>query len=179
MNRPSSKSTPVVDLLPAGSLPIGKPLPIANFQLPIVQGKRRHAKTPKRRKRTVDSSPPETNDGWQVKVQAHRKRQASVAKILNRTFGRFAKSNPDLWERRAYLMMVGLMYQWLATNEKEVSTEELVSLSKVLAEQRRAEARSRGSGEKETETVGPGGELPEDIGEAVKQVYGTNFQAPA
>jgi hypothetical protein len=170
MNRPSSTS--VVDTPPAGSLPVGKPFPIA-------QGKRRNAKTPKRRKEITNSSPRETKDGWQERVQAHRKRQESVAKILNRTFGRFAKSNPDLWERRAYLMMVGLMYQWLATNEKEVSTEELVALSKVLAEQRRAEAQSRGSDEKETETVGPGGELPEDFGEAVKQVYGTNFQAPA
>ncbi len=182
MNQVSPASTPVVDGARDDPPTSEHSLPIANFPAcggPIVEGKRRNAKTPKRRKRTSDTSEPETSDGWQEKVQAHRKRQASVATILNRTFGRFAKSHPDLWERRAYLMLVGVMYQWLAANEKEVSTDELVSLSKMLAEQRRAEAQSHDGGEKETEATGGRGELPGDFGEAVKQIYGTNFQAPS
>ena len=183
MNRPSSTSTHVVDAPPASSLPVGKPLPIANFPAcggPIAERKQRNAKMPKRRKRTSRAAEPETNEGWKERVQAHRKRQGSVATILNRTFGRFAKSNPDLWERRAYLMLVGVMYQWLAANEKEVSTEELVALSKMLAEQRRAEAQSRDNAEPQTgpESVGAEGELPEDFGQAVKQIYGTNFHTP-
>ena len=101
-----------------------------------------------------------------------------MAKILDQTFGQFAESNPELWERRAYLMLVGLMYERLAVNEQEISTDELVALSKALAEQRRAEAQAN-DGDQETDRVDsrPDGELPEDFAEVVKQIYGTNFQA--
>ena len=152
----------------------------SDCRLSNADGKRQNAKTSKRRKRTAKSSKGETDGNSAAKVEEYRKRQASVAKILNRTFGRFAKTNPDLWERRAYLMLVGLLYERLATNEKEVSTDELVALSKALAEQRRAEAQSRDSGGQETEPVEsrPDGELPDDFGQVVKQIYGTNFQAP-
>ena len=113
------------------------------------------------------------------KVRAHRCRQASVASILNRTFGRFAKSNPELWERRAYLMLVGLMYERLAVNEKEISTDELTALSKALAEQRRAEAQAGdGRGVETDHAENRDGELPQDFAEIVRQVYGTNFQPP-
>ena len=146
--------------------------------MPIVDDKHRKGETPKPRKRMTDGSRVATKDDWEGKVRAHRCRQASVASILNRTFGRFAKSNPELWERRAYLMLVGLMYERLAVNEQEISTDELTALSKALAEQRRAEAQARDGSEKETASGGAGGELPEDFGEVVKQIYGTNFHAP-
>jgi len=114
-------------------------------------------------------------------VKSLRDRQESLKKILDQTFGPEGKKNPHLWEKRAYLMLVGLLYERLATNEKEVSTEELVALSKMLAEQRRAEAQSRGGREPQTGSVagGTGSELPSDFGEVVKQIYGTNFHTPA
>jgi hypothetical protein len=179
MSQCLSNSGSVVDASPADSPPGEEPLPIADCQLPIVDRKRRKGETPKRRKRLTDGSRAGAKDDWEGKVRAHRCRQASVAKILNRTFGRFAKSNPELWERRAYLMLVGLMYERLAVNEQDISTDELTALSKALAEQRRAEAQLRGSSEKEAQAVGAGGELPEDFGEVVKQIYGTNFHAPS
>ena len=152
--------------------PVGEPLPMTH-------GIRRIANTPKRQKQPANDSAPKTTDDWKEIVQERRRRQESVAKILNRTFGQFAQSHPDLWGRRAFLMLVGVMYQWLEANEKEVSTEELVALSKMLAEQRRAEAQSaRDSNEEEALAVKGEGELPENFGEAVKQIYGTNFQAP-
>jgi hypothetical protein len=155
-------------------------LPIVNCQLPIAERKRRNAEKPKRRKRTADGSRVATKDDWEGKVRAHRCRQASVASILNRTFGRFAKSNPELWERRAYLMLVGLMYERLAVNEKEISTDELTALSKALAEQRRAEAQARDRRGVETDQAeNRDGELPQDFAEIVRQVYGTNFHAPS
>jgi len=154
-------------------------LPIADCQLAIVDRKRRNANKPKRRKRTTDCPQSETKEGWKGKVQAHRQRQATVARILNRTFGRFAKSNPELWERRAYLMLVGLMYERLAVNEKEISTDELTALSKALAEQRRAEAQARdGRGVETNDAENRDGELPQGFAEVVRQVYGTNFQPP-
>jgi len=142
------------------------------------KGKCQNAKTPNLQNGTAKSLLPK-NDGWEEKVQELRRRQEPVAAILDRTFGRFAKSRPDLWERRAFLMLVGVLYQWLEANEKEVSTEELVTLSRMLAEQRRAEAQSsRESNEEEARAAKAEGELPENFGEALKQVYGTNFHAP-
>jgi len=112
------------------------------------------------------------------RVAAQRRRQGSISVILNKTFGKFAKSNPELWERRAYLMLVGLLYERLATNEKEISTEELVSLSKMLAENRRVEARSR-DGRADPASPGIGDEgLPEEFEDAVRRVYGTNLDEP-
>ena len=118
---------------------------------------------------------------WNGKVRAHRRRQASVAAILDRTFGQLAKCSPNLWERRAYLMLIGLVYERLATNEEEISTDELVSLAKVLAENRRAEARLREhqrTEEAPQDTPPRAGELPNAFADVVRQVYGTNFQVP-
>ncbi len=121
-------------------------------------------------------------ESWNEKVRAVRQRQASVAKILDQTFGQLAKCNPDLWDRRAYLMLVGLVYERLATNEDELPTEELAALSKVLAENRRAESQSR-KGERAEEAPKdkppPSSGLPENFADVVRQVYGTNFQMPA
>ena len=115
-------------------------------------------------------------------VRAHRRRQASVAALLDQTFGQWAECNPDLWERRAYLMLVGLVYERLATNEKELPTEELVTLAKILAENRRADSRVRDNhrAQKTDGASSPGtGELPDRFGDIVRQVYGTNLQGAA
>lgn len=115
------------------------------------------------------------------KLEAIRRRQVSVAGILDATFGHLGDCNPDLWERRAYLMLVGLVYERLATNEEELATDELVALAKVLAEHRRVDARRHASGaEHDTEPSRghPDSRLPDHFGDMVRQVYGTNFQNP-
>lgn len=116
---------------------------------------------------------------WPDKLLHHRKRQVSVGSILDAVFGPLGKCAPELWERRTYLMLVGLVYERLATSEVELPTKELVSLAKVLAENRRVETRVREADEKtETEdapTADPGA-LPPRFGEIVRQLYGTNFQ---
>lgn len=143
-----------------------------------------------RRVRPSRAAPPDSDStgaenvepqSFDQKMIAHRRRQASVSAILSETFGRFAESSPDLWDRRAYLMLVGLVYERLATNEDELSTKELVTLSKVLAESRRAEAQShkRALGDEDSrDNTSPSDELPEHFAETVRQVYGTNFQMP-
>ncbi len=180
MNPPPDSITPImVDEAESPPAPEGG-LSIGDCQLPIADKKRRKGETPKRRKRTADGSRVATKDDWEGKVRAHRCRQASVAKILSRTFGQFAKSNPELWERRAYLMLVGLMYERLAVNEQEISTDELTALSRALAEQRRAEAQARdGRGAETDQAENRDGALPQDFADIVRQVYGTNFQPPA
>ncbi len=114
-------------------------------------------------------------DGWSEQVRAHRRRQASVGTILDQTFGHLAKCGPELWERRAYLMLIGMVYERLATNEDEISTEDLVALAKILAENRRAEARPRVLAqppEAGTSSTDRAGELPERFADVVRQVYG-------
>lgn len=119
----------------------------------------------------------ENERNWQEKLRTHRHRQASVASILDATFGRFADSHPELWDRRAYWMLVGLVYERIATNEADLSTEELVALAKVLAEARRIEVRlhERGPSKENEESVTVGeGDLPVRFADVVRQVYGTN-----
>ncbi len=118
---------------------------------------------------------------WSEKLRAHRRRQASVASILDATFGHLADCNPDLWERRAYLMLLGLVYERLATNEEELATDELVALAKVLAEHRRIDARA-GAGDRKDDSEGTArrtdGKLPDHFADVVRQVYGADFQNP-
>ncbi len=115
---------------------------------------------------------------WQNKLSAHRRRQVSVAEILDNTFGRFAESKPELWEHRAYLMLVGQVYERLATSEDELSTDELIKLGKALAENRRVDARVRDDADGKTEddncSVKPG-EMPESLAKSVRQIYGTDL----
>lgn len=120
-----------------------------------------------------------TGETWKGKVQNHHRRQASVAAILDQTLGHFAKSDPGLWERRAYLMLIGLVYERLATNEEEISTDDLVTLAKVLAENRRAEARAQGNhrlSETPESLRSSTGKLPDHLADVVRQVYGTKLQ---
>lgn len=137
------------------------------------------SRTRKAAKSKSSTSAAATGATWKGKVQGHHRRQASVAAILDQTLGHFAKSDPGLWERRAYLMLVGLVYERLATNEEEISTDDLVTLAKVLAENRRAEARAQGNhrlSETPESLKFSTGKLPDHLADVVRQVYGTNLQ---
>jgi len=113
-----------------------------------------------------------------INLAKHRRRQKSIAELLDHFLGPWRKCRPELWEHRTFLMFVGILYERLATNEKEIPTKELVAMSKALAEQRRAQAQSGGSYEPDAEKAKSGdGKLPENFPEVVKQIYGTNFQA--
>ena len=112
-------------------------------------------------------------------VKSLRDRQEWAEKLLKVMLGEKGKDNPRLLGQHAYLAIVSVLFERLTTNGKDISTEELAALSRMLAEQRRAEAQSsRGSSGEEAEAAKGEGELPADFGEAVKQIYGTNFQAP-
>lgn len=123
-----------------------------------------------------------------TKTADFRRRQVSVAAILDETFGELAKCDPDLWERRAYLMLIGLVYEKLATcEEEELATDELIALAKALAENRRANAKPTSARPADAKTgsadgrklddtddnhAPPTGELPQRFAHAVRQVYG-------
>ncbi len=119
-----------------------------------------------------------TSDAWSKKLGAHRKRQASVASILDATFGHLEDCKPELWDRRAYWMLVGLVYERIATNESEIPTDELVTLAKILAESRRIEVKIRetsGASTTREEDVATDGPIPERLADIVRQVYGTTI----
>ncbi|MFQ5592372.1 MAG: hypothetical protein ACE5HE_14525 [Phycisphaerae bacterium] len=119
--------------------------------------------------------------GLRERLRAHRTRQMSIASILDATFGPLAQSNPELWDRRAYLMLVGLVYDRLASAEEELPSAEIIALAKVLSEARRAEARARDhqrAGESKDAATTPLGPLPQSFADVVRQVYGTNFHDP-
>jgi len=128
---------------------------------------------------------------WKDRVRARRRRQASVSVVLDQTFGRFAESDPSLWDRRAYLMLVGIVYNRLANDEADIPTEELIALAKLLAESRRADSQSHAARvdtqtkeRREDATANApcatgNGRLPDAFGEVVRQIYGTNVPGAA
>ncbi len=115
------------------------------------------------------------------RLREFRQRQASIASILESCFGDAATCKPELWERRAYLMVIGLVYERLAACEDDLPTGELATLAKVLVDARRALGERSKESEKSVptaEATQPPGELPEPFCEAVRRVYGTNFRSP-
>lgn len=117
---------------------------------------------------------------WRRRVASHRHRQASVASILDATFGRLAECHPDLWDRRAYMMLVGIVYERLALQECDIDNSELTALAKILAEGRRAQGRgsSNVDGSDPSADGSRNGKLPNRFADVVKQVYGTSFRPP-
>ena len=116
------------------------------------------------------------------RLREFRQRQASIASILESCFGDAANCKPELWERRAYLMVIGLVYERLAACEDDLPTGELATLAKVLVDARRALGERSKEADKvvqPTEATQPPGELPEPFCEAVRRVYGTNLGSPA
>lgn len=111
----------------------------------------------------------------QQRVDDYHHRQQSVARVLDELFSKPAKNKPELWDQRAYLMVMGMIYERLATGEAEISTEELTAMAKILAEQRKARPARPGrkAGTKPVR-AGSAGDLPKMFGEMVDQVYGTS-----
>ena len=115
------------------------------------------------------------------RLREFRQRQASIASILESCFGDAANCKPELWERRAYLMVIGLVYERLAASEDDLPTGELATLAKVLVDARRALGERSKEAERvepPVEATQPPGELPEPFCEAVRRVYGTNLTSP-
>lgn len=121
---------------------------------------------------------PEPDRSFEERLREHRRRQVSLACILDTTFGHIGRCSPDLWERRAYLLLVGLVYERLATGKADISTGDLVSLAKVLTDLRRSEQREAkhdAAASSRAPAVSPEGQLPSQLADVVRQVYGTKL----
>lgn len=123
--------------------------------------------------RSGRSQPEAASEPTAAAVTSHRARQATVATILEQVFGPFAHMSPQLWERRAYLLLVGSVYERLATNE-EVTIDELVKLARVLAEHRRMKHSAvEPVDEHDDEAAQGNGRLPNRLADMVRDLYGT------
>jgi len=111
------------------------------------------------------AKPDEARVKAEENLRLFRQRQASVTAIIEKTFGTLGDEQPALWERRAYLMLVGMVYERLAIHEDELPTAELVALAKILAESRRAQNQKQ-------EALEPAPLLEEQVETAVREVYG-------
>lgn len=114
-------------------------------------------------------------DGQVRGTCGHRLRQASVSVILDQVFGPLGECDPELWDRRAYLLLVGSAYERMSGDD-EISTDELVKLARVLAENRRSKAgmiASDSSHENDNDSVPKNGQLPNRFAEMVRNLYGT------
>jgi hypothetical protein len=110
-----------------------------------------------------------------AQLQARRERQAEIATVLQHVFGNLAELEPELWSHRAFLMLMGLAYEKLSTNQHELSTDELVKLTKALGDACRVQPQikvKKAPSESGNSETGP---LPNNFAEIVRHVYGTNF----
>lgn len=108
-----------------------------------------------------------------------RARQVPVSRILSRIYGPLANCDPGLWESRAFLLLVGIIYQKLVDQEDRITTEELWNLSRMLAEQSRARhpsragAASRGSKEPRGNARNAKAASRSELSRMLSEVYGT------
>lgn len=126
----------------------------------------------KKPKTTKDESA-EKQSGEQL--QARRERQAGIATLLQQVFGNLADLDPQLWSHRAFLMLMGLAYEKLSTNENELSTDELVKLTKALGDACRVQPQTKTKKIPAEPSRKDSQPLPKNFAEIVRQVYGTNF----
>ncbi|MBI4716891.1 MAG: hypothetical protein HY763_03735 [Planctomycetes bacterium] len=102
-------------------------------------------------------------------------RREELIQILDTAFGPLSESDPERWDERAYLMLVGLLYLYLATTEGEISIAELSTLAKALADARRARfGDSTPRGRRRAARTGAASEAAATVtlGDIVRQVYG-------
>jgi len=131
-------------------------------------------------RRAPEKKKPKTEE--EKTLAAIRKRQRALAAALDEFYGEFRDNHPDLWNHRAYLMLIGTVYERLVGGSLELPMEELVQLAKVLADQTKV----RGAvpvGKENRKKVLPGperaaaatndSEVPSHvIAEAIREVYG-------
>jgi hypothetical protein len=136
---------------------------------------------PRRRlkNRPATRQAPEANVPDEEQIRAFRKRLKELIAFLDKAFGPLTEKNSHLWERRAYLLVVGLLHDRLTTSEAGLTTEELTALTKVLAEGRHI----RDAGRADTETTTPPRKpgigrrrdpIPDPMARAVREVYGVS-----
>ena len=115
------------------------------------------------------------------KLGALRRRQRSIGAILESLFGNPDRWRPNVWGRRAYWMIAGLIYERLAMVESEIDTDELIGLAKILAENRKLELLERESrGSKRRKHIRAKGDIVSGkLARAIRDIYGMEIDKSA
>ncbi len=106
---------------------------------------------------------------------AVREKQSWAASMINRHFGPFKKSHPELWVQRTFMLIVLKLYERLVLGDA-ISCKEFAELTKTLVD-----------GSKNELTEGAGKQAASDrnsnldgvvtgLENMVRQIYGTNLQ---
>ena len=155
------------------------------------------AAKPRRNRRVPKVSTPDTRetDASSVKRSAgnhgsrdepatrdFRRRMSCAGQLVREVFGLDHETDSALVTRDAYLIVVSRIIRALASGEQELSTGELASLSKALAEHRRLDISQMEVERRFPEQVsnddtlesGAARPLPAGFGRMVEQIYGTN-----
>ncbi len=112
-----------------------------------------------------------------------RRRMRSIGRLLREAFGEDREHDPAVVTRDAYRVVVSRIIEALANAKPEISTEELIALSKAVAEQRRLDIARLEIERKypqevppnDTDSPGPSRPLPKAFGRVVRDIYGTNL----
>jgi len=121
-----------------------------------------------------------------AETAAFRKRIAHTGRALSALAEALANDDPLQWGRGVYLALLGRVFDVLDGRDSALPLDDLAALSKIVAEQRRAETqaselqcktRDNADGEPGGSAVDRGRSLPDDFGELVRRLYGTNLQA--
>lgn len=115
-----------------------------------------------------------------------RQRLGCAGQMVRDAFG-LDHPDPALVNRDSYLIVVSRIIQAITDGAKELSTADLTSLSKALAEQRRLEISRMEVERRFPETVSSPDTLdadtpkplPKGFGRMVEQIYGTNLDKPS
>jgi uncharacterized membrane protein len=111
-----------------------------------------------------------------------RKRMRCVGDLLRDGLGLGGELDAAAMTRDAYRIVVAKIIEILVTGTEELTTSELATLSKVLAEQRRLDLaqteldRKLPAPSTDDESSGPR-TLSDSFGHIVKRIYGTNLSA--
>jgi hypothetical protein len=118
-------------------------------------------------------------------TEAFRARMRRRGEVLAAMARALADYDPVQWGRGVYFTMLGRVFDALEGRDVGIPIDVLNTLSKIITEQRRAEAQATqaqrpvaGAGDRvEPDSPGTVRTLPENFGEIVRRIYGTNFQA--
>jgi hypothetical protein len=115
---------------------------------------------------------------------AMREGQSVASMVIAERFGPFAESQPELWTKRTFLLIVGKVYEHLVLRKK-ISPKEFLDLTRTLAENCKVDAKlqeTSSTPKSGRSGYGPGQDLGEKnavdkLEQIVRQLYGTNLQS--
>ncbi len=113
-------------------------------------------------------------------LQEWHQRQHRIAGLLAAAIARLSEKDPHVLEKRAYLTLAGAVYEQLMAGKSGLRNEDLVALSKALAEHRRVSLREPvPDGTACAEKTQDREESWEKLADGVREVYGVNWQPPS